>query len=218
MKKVAIIVAGGSGSRMNAPLPKQFLLIANEPVLFHTLRKFEKVADQTILVMHPEWITHWKQLIIDHHFTLEHSIVSGGETRAESVYNGLKTIDSNCLVAVHDAARPLVTTHLIEQTFETAEKHGACIPVISLKESIRRIQEGGSSSFVNREEYKIVQTPQTFQYKLLMEAYANENRAYFTDDASLVEASGQPVFLIEGEESNIKITLPTDLIIAQQFI
>jgi len=118
MNKVAIIVAGGIGSRMAADLPKQFLPIANEPLLFHTLRKFENLVDHLILVMHPEWISYWNDLIAKHSFNVKHTIVAGGQTRAQSVLNGLENVKSDCLVAIHDAARPTVTKELIDSTFK----------------------------------------------------------------------------------------------------
>ncbi len=218
MNKVAIIVAGGIGSRMAADLPKQFLPIANEPLLFHTLRKFENLVDHLILVMHPEWISYWNDLIAKHSFNVKHTIVAGGQTRAQSVLNGLEHVENDCLVAIHDAARPTVTKELIDSTFKNAEKHGACIPVIDLKDSIREISEDGNSKAVNRSKFKSVQTPQTFQASILKAAFENKDYEKYTDDASLVEANGTPVFLIEGEEKNIKVTTASDLILVASFI
>lgn len=218
MTKVAIIVAGGIGSRMSADLPKQFLPIANEPLLFHTLRKFENSVDQLILVMHPEWITYWNDLIAKYSFNVKHTIVAGGQTRAQSVLNGLEHVENDCLVAIHDAARPTVTKELIDSTFKNAEKHGACIPVIDLKDSIREISEDGNSKAVNRSKFKSVQTPQTFQASILKAAFENKDYEKYTDDASLVEANGTPIFLIEGEEQNIKVTTASDLILVASFI
>jgi 2-C-methyl-D-erythritol 4-phosphate cytidylyltransferase len=218
MTKVAIIVAGGIGSRMAADLPKQFLPIANEPLLFHTLRKFENSVDQLILVMHPEWITYWNDLIAKYSFNVKHSIVAGGQTRAQSVLNGLEHVENDCLVAIHDAARPTVTKELIDSTFKNAEKHGACIPIIDIKDSIREISEDGNSKAVNRSKFKSVQTPQTFQASILKAAFENKDYEKYTDDASLAEANGTPVFLIEGEEQNIKVTTASDLILVASFI
>jgi len=218
MTKVAIVVAGGIGSRMSADLPKQFLPIANDPLLFHTLRKFENSVDELILVMHPEWITYWNDLIAKYSFNVKHTIVAGGQTRARSVLNGLEHVKSDCLVAIHDAARPTVTKELIDSTFKNAEKHGACIPVIDLKDSIREISEDGNSKAVNRSKFKSVQTPQTFQASILKAAFENKDYEKYTDDASLVEANGTPIFLIDGEEKNIKVTTATDLILVASFI
>jgi 2-C-methyl-D-erythritol 4-phosphate cytidylyltransferase len=218
MKKVAIIVAGGSGSRMNAPLPKQFLNIANEPILFHTLRKFEDIADQIILVMHPEWISFWSKIISDSDFKVKHSLVAGGNNRAQSVLNGLNLIEELCLVAVHDAARPLVSKKLIVSTYENALLHDACIPVVELKESIRQVLEDSTSLAVDRSKFRVVQTPQTFKSSVLKTAFQTNEFEKYTDEASLVEASGKKIFLIEGEVTNFKITSPEDLTLAQNLI
>jgi len=218
MKKAAIIVAGGSGSRMNAPLPKQFLNIANEPILFHTLRKFEDIADQIILVMHPEWISFWSKIISDSDFKVKHSLVAGGNNRAQSVLNGLNLIEELCLVAVHDAARPLVSKKLIVSTYENALLHDACIPVVELKESIRQVLEDSTSLAVDRSKFRVVQTPQTFKSSVLKTAFQTNEFEKYTDEASLVEASGKKIFLIEGEVTNFKITSPEDLTLAQNLI
>lgn len=218
MKKVAIIVAGGIGSRMDAALPKQFLLIANQPLLFHTLRKFEDSVDEIILVMHPEWISYWNDLITEHAFNVKHILVAGGKSRAQSVLNGLQLIIEDCLVAIHDAARPAVTKQLISNSFVNAEQHGACIPVIDLKDSLRMISSEGNSTAVNRSQYKIVQTPQTFHTAVIKSAFQNMDYEQYTDDASLVEANGHRVFLIEGEEKNIKVTTASDLQFIEAFI
>ncbi len=218
MKKVAIIVAGGIGSRMDAALPKQFLLIANQPLLFHTLRKFEDSVDDIILVMHPEWISYWNDLITEHAFNVKHILVAGGKSRAQSVLNGLQLIIEDCLVAIHDAARPAVTKQLISNSFVNAEQHGACIPVIDLKDSLRMISSEGNSTAVNRSQYKIVQTPQTFHTAVIKSAFQNMDYVQYTDDASLVEANGHRVFLIEGEEKNIKVTTASDLQFIEAFI
>jgi 2-C-methyl-D-erythritol 4-phosphate cytidylyltransferase len=218
MRKIAIIVAGGTGSRMNAPLPKQFLLLAGEPLLFHTLRKFEGIADQLILVMHPEWISYWNELRNEHSFSLTHTIVEGGSSRAQSVLKGLNTIQDDCLIAIHDAARPAVTKELIGNTFTNAEKHGACIPVFELKESIRELLPDGNSRAVDRSKFRSVQTPQTFKSTILKSAFQNSEYEKYTDDASLVESSGQPIFLIDGEEQNIKVTTSSDLQLVERFI
>jgi 2-C-methyl-D-erythritol 4-phosphate cytidylyltransferase len=168
--------------------------------------------------MHPEWINYWNDLIAKHSFNVKHSIVAGGQTRAQSVLNGLEHVESDCLVAIHDAARPSVTKDLIDLTFKNAEKHGACIPVIDVKDSIREISADGNSKAVNRNNFKSVQTPQTFQSSILKAAFENKDYEKFTDDASLVEANGTPIFLIEGEEKNIKVTTTSDLILVASFI
>ena len=218
MKKIAIIVAGGVGSRMDAALPKQFLLVANQPLLFHTLRKFENSVEEIILVMHPEWISYWNDLIKEYTFELEHILVAGGKSRAQSVLNGLNLINEDCLVAIHDAARPAVTKELIANSFVNAEQYGACIPVIDLKESLRMISADGKSNAVDRSQFKVVQTPQTFQSAILKAAFKNKDYEKYTDDASLVEANGHPIFLMEGDDKNIKVTTAGDLNLIATFI
>ena len=218
MKKVAIIVAGGVGSRMDAALPKQFLLVANQPLLFHTLRKFENSVEEIILVMHPEWISYWNELITVHSFDIKHTLVAGGKSRAQSVLNGLQLITEHCLVAIHDAARPAVSKELIANSFVNAEQYGACIPVIDLKDSLRMISADGNSSAVHRSHYKIVQTPQTFQAVVIKSAFQNKDYEKYTDDASLVEASGQRIFLMKGDDKNIKVTTAADLNLVASFI
>ena len=218
MKKVAIIVAGGVGSRIDAALPKQFLLIANQPLLFHTLRKFENSVEEIILVMHPEWIFYWNDLIKEYTFELEHILVAGGKSRAQSVLNGLNLINEDCLVAIHDAARPAVTKALIANSFVNAEQYGACIPVIDLKDSLRMISADGKSNAVDRSQFKVVQTPQTFQSAIIKSAFKNKDYEKYTDDASLVEANGHPIFLMEGDDKNIKVTTAGDLNLIATFI
>lgn len=218
MKKVAIIVAGGIGSRMDAALPKQFLPIANQPLLFHTLRKFEHLVEEIILVMHPEWISYWSDLISEHTLNLKHTIVAGGKSRAQSVLNGLNLINEDCLVAIHDAARPAVTKQLIANSFLNANQYGACIPVIDLKDSLRMISVDGNSSAADRSKFKIVQTPQTFQLSVIKAAFQNKDYEKYTDDASLVEANGHPIFLMEGDDKNIKVTTAGDLNLIATFI
>ena len=218
MKKVAIIVAGGVGSRMDAALPKQFLLIANQPLLFHTLSKFENSVEEIILVMHPEWISYWNDLIKEYTFDIKHTLVAGGKSRAQSVLNGLQLITEDCLVAIHDAARPAVSKELIVNSFVNALQYGACIPVIDLKDSLRMISADGNSSAVDRSQYKIVQTPQTFRSAIIKSAFQNKDYEIYTDDASLVEANGRHIFLMEGDDKNIKVTTAADLNLVASFI
>jgi 2-C-methyl-D-erythritol 4-phosphate cytidylyltransferase len=217
MKKIAIIVAGGQGIRMKGSLPKQFIDLCGEPILFHTLRKFESVGCQIILVMNPSYIDFWKSLCADRNFEVKHEIVSGGSTRAESVKNGVQLVGMDALIAVHDAVRPLLTVELIEELFNQANIHGAVIPVLEVKDSLRQISETGSAAVV-RSNYKIVQTPQVFISNLLKEAFNVDGYEKFTDEASLVEATGIKIHLINGEETNIKITNPIDLIVAEKIL
>ena len=217
--KTAIIVAGGKGERMNAEIPKQFLEIHGKPILMHTLEVFRRydASMELILVLPSVQIEFWKELCKKHAFDIPHQIVSGGQTRFQSVKNGLKATRSNLLIAVHDGVRPLVSIDTIERCFDEAEKSGAAIPVIDLVESIRQISENESSS-VDRSAYKLVQTPQVFESELLKKAYEQEFTPLFTDDASVVEALGTKIQLVDGNRENIKITTEFDLRIAESLI
>jgi 2-C-methyl-D-erythritol 4-phosphate cytidylyltransferase len=218
MKKsrIAIIVAGGKGVRMNSDIPKQFIEIQGKPVLMHTIEVFHRFDDtmQLILVLPEVQIGFWKELCKKHNFTLIHQIVSGGKTRFNSVKNGLGFIETPSLVAIHDGVRPLVSIETISSCFEAAEKFDAVVPVFDLVESIRQITENGSQT-VDRNAYKLVQTPQVFDAELLKKAYEQDFSDIFTDDASVVEATGTKVHLVEGNRENIKITTEFDLIIAE---
>lgn len=212
MTQAVIIVAGGKGLRMGGDLPKQFLPIGNKPVLMHTLEVFRRYnpALQIILVLPQEQQTFWKQLCEEHHFTVDHRIANGGETRFHSVKNGLELVEGSGLVGVHDGVRPFVSVEVIRRCYELAEKHQAVIPVIDVVETVRHII-GDKSETVNRNDYKLVQTPQVFDIDLLKRAYTQEFTPFFTDDASVVESIGVPVYLAEGNRENIKITTPFDL-------
>ena len=217
--KTAIIVAGGKGERMNAEIPKQFLEIHGKPILMHTLEVFRRydASMELILVLPSVQIEFWKELCKKHAFDIPHQIVSGGQTRFQSVKNGLKATRSNLLIAVHDGVRPLVSIDTIERCFDEAEKSGAVFPVIDLVESIRQISDNKSFS-VDRSAYKLVQTPQVFEFELLNRAYEQEFTSLFTDDASVVEALGTKIQLVEGNRENIKITTEFDLRIAETLI
>lgn len=212
MKKYAIIVAGGKGLRMGGDLPKQFLPMGGKPVLMHTLEVFRKydATLQIILVLPREQQQFWKQLCEEHHFAVEHTVADGGETRFHSVKNGLALVQATGLVGVHDGVRPFVSIEVIRRCFDLAEQHKAVIPVIDIVETVRHLTDAGSET-VNRNDYKLVQTPQVFDTELLQKAYAQEFTPFFTDDASVVEAMGVPVHLAEGNRENIKITTPFDL-------
>lgn len=215
-QKIAIIVAGGKGERMNADIPKQFLEIKARPILMHTLGVFRKydAAMQLILVLPAVQIDFWKELCKKHAFKLEHTIVNGGQTRFESVKNGLQRVELPALVAVHDGVRPLVSVETIERCFATAQEFDAAIPVIDLVDSIRQVTTDGSIS-VDRTAYKLVQTPQVFDGSLLKKAYEQEFSALFTDDASVVENMRTKIHLVEGNRENIKITTAMDLEMAE---
>ncbi len=214
-----IIVAGGTGTRMNNVVPKQFLELQGKPVLMHTIQKFIKAIPEIniVLVLSLQLREEWETLCVKHNFTIPSQLADGGDTRFHSVKNGLELVPENCIVGVHDAARPLVSEQTILKVFETAEQKGNASPTIPLTESIRVI-ENNNNKAVDRANYFIVQTPQCFQSNLLKKAFLQEYRSTFTDDASVVEAMGEKINLIEGNRENIKITTPQDLIIAEALI
>ena len=217
--KIVLIVAGGKGERMNADIPKQFLEIQGKPILMHTLEVFNRfdAKMKLILVLPSVQIDLWKELCVKHNFTLNHEIIAGGQTRFQSVKNGLEAVKTPALVAVHDGVRPLVSIETIARCFESAEKFDAAIPVVDLVDSIRQVTENGSQS-VDRNAFKLVQTPQVFDAELLLKAYEQEYTPLFTDDASVVEALGTKIHLVEGNRENIKITTEFDLKMAESIM
>lgn len=215
-----IIVAGGKGLRAGGELPKQFRLIGGLPVLMHTMAAFHHYNPEIIIiVVLPEGFeSHWEEMVKAHHFTLPHRTVTGGETRFHSVRNGLEQIPTEGLVAVHDAARPLVTTELIGRCFKVCESNRCgVIPVVRESASVRLLTDEGSQ-MIDRELLRLVQTPQLFPAEILKEAYKTAYDPAFTDDASVAERQGFPILLVEGEESNIKITSSIDFLIAEQLL
>lgn len=216
-KKFAIIVAGGSGSRMQTELPKQFLLIHNKPILMYSIEKFAMDDIEIILVLNVDYHEYWQKLCTQYSFTIPHVLVQGGRNRFESVKNGLKHVSAHSIVAVHDAVRPLIKQERIKEAFAYAETHGNAVISVRSKDSIRRVQEEHSTA-VPRDEYYLIQTPQVFQSELLIKAYKEEFRNEFTDDASVVERSGVRINLIEGDYSNLKITFPEDLLFAESLL
>lgn len=219
MKKFAVIVAGGSGSRMGADLPKQFMLLNDKPVLNYTLNTFLKAYDdlQVILVL-PVGYTDMGQEIIDAWFDKERiRITAGGDTRFQSVKNGLQLTEDESIIFVHDGVRCLLTKDLIYRCYDQALKTGSAIPVIASLDSVRLKSEDGNDA-VERNKVLLVQTPQTFHGKILRSAYQIDYKDKFTDEASVVEAYGMKVTLVEGEEENIKITRPMDMMIAEKIL
>jgi 2-C-methyl-D-erythritol 4-phosphate cytidylyltransferase len=214
-----IIVAGGIGKRMHTETPKQFLNISGKPILLHTLEKFHNFSNEAnIFVVLPRpFIEFWKSLCKKHNCTIEHKLVEGGESRFHSVKNGLKHVSKNSLVAVHDGVRPLVSDITLQNVIKKAQTKGNAIPVVKINESIRFI-EADTSNPVNRQSYRLVQTPQCFQSELLIRAYHQEFKESFTDDASVVEALGEKINLVDGNYENIKITRPVDLKFAKAFM
>jgi 2-C-methyl-D-erythritol 4-phosphate cytidylyltransferase len=212
MERSAIIVAGGSGKRMGGPIPKQFLLMKGKPLLSWTIAAFHRYdpAMPIIVVLPEQQIPIWKSLCIGHHFHVPHEMAPGGEERFHSVRNGLALVKHDGLVAVHDGVRPLVSAELIDRCFRAAEEHGAAIPVVPINSSVREV-DGGVSRPLDRSKLRAVQTPQCFRVPLLRDAFALPYQAAFTDEATLVERSGAKLFLVEGEERNMKLTTPMDL-------
>jgi 2-C-methyl-D-erythritol 4-phosphate cytidylyltransferase len=219
MKKFAVIVAGGTGERMNASVPKQFLLIKKKPVLFYTINSFLKAYNdiQIILVVPEEHIAKSQEIIDGYFYGSKIQLTNGGRTRFDSVKNGLSLIAEESIIFVHDGVRCLVTPQLIHKCFEAAEKYGTAIPVINCKDSVRLVNENGNEA-LERKAVKLVQTPQTFHSQILLEAYKIDYKNRFTDEATVVEAFGLKVNLVEGEETNIKITRPIDLILAEKIL
>lgn len=216
-KYYAIIVAGGSGTRMRSSVPKQYLLLNGIPLMMHTINAFNACATKPgiILVLHPESHDYWNQLCKEHNFTVPHQLVSGGETRFHSVKNGINMIaDDDAIVAIHDAVRPLITCAIIDESYECAEKYGNAIVAVKSRDSVRQIRDNRSQS-LNRDNIYLIQTPQTFQATQLKNAYKQVYQESFTDDASVVEQTGVNINLISGSHQNIKITFPEDIAIAE---
>lgn len=215
MKYYAIIVAGGSGTRMNTAQAKQFLLLNDLPILMHTINAFYKcdVNPEIVLVLNIDQHQYWADLCTKYQYTVPHQLVKGGEQRYHSVKNGLKVIKGSAIVAVHDAVRPLVSAKLIKDSFQVAEAEGNAVAAVRPVDSIRMAQ-ADSTTAINREDVHLIQTPQTFQLAQLRKAYQQPFRNGFTDDASVVEMAGFKIQLIEGERENIKITYPIDLELA----
>ena len=210
-----IIVAGGKGLRMGGDIPKQFLPIGGKPVLMRTIERFHEYSPtlQIILVLPKAQQDYWRQLCNEYHFNESYELADGGETRFHSVQHGLALIpdDAEGVVGVHDGVRPFVSVDVIRRCYETARTAKAVIPVVPVVETLRHIEKGN----VYRADYRLVQTPQTFDIQLLKAANRQPYQENFTDDASVVEAYGQEVSMVEGNRENIKITTPFDLKIAE---
>ncbi len=213
-----IIVAGGKGLRMGGDIPKQFLPLCGMPVLMHTIRRFARALPhaQMVLALPHDHQALWQQLCREHGFSLSVTVVDGGATRFHSIANALAAIpeDADGVVAVHDGVRPLVSEQVIVRCMETARKKGAAIPVVPVVETLRHVEEGT----VDRNAYRLVQTPQAFRLSLHRSAYGQPYDDAFTDDASVVEHYGHPVTLVEGNRENIKITTPADLRMAEALL
>jgi 2-C-methyl-D-erythritol 4-phosphate cytidylyltransferase len=219
MKKYAVIVAGGKGSRMKSDVPKQFLLVKGKPVLYYTLDSFLKTfADINIILVLPEDHIAAGQEIIDAFFSYNHiTTTTGGRTRFHSVKNGLKMINEEGIVFVHDAVRALASSDLLSRTYDAVLKYGSAVPVVPCRDSLRILNESGSD-VIDRDLIRLVQTPQAFYSKILIPAFNIDYKDKFTDEASVVEAFGLHVYLVDGEETNIKITHPFDLLLMEKIL
>ena len=219
LKKQVIIVAGGKGKRMHAEIPKQFLNISGKPILFHTMECFYKYSNEIeiILILPEPFIDFWNSLSKKYELNIDHQIEVGGDTRYQSVKNGLRHVTDPSLVAIHDGVRPLVSKNTLNRVFKKAKETGNAIPIVKINESVRRLDEEENFP-VNRREYRLIQTPQCFHSDLIKRAYQQEYSDSFTDDATVVESLGVKINLVEGNSENIKITRPGDMKIAEALL
>lgn len=204
---------------MQSKNPKQFFVIKGKPILIHSIEPFIKHFPniKIVLVLPEELISQWKELCKKHNFSYKHKVIPGGPTRFHSVKYGLKYIPDNCIVAIHDGVRPLVNNETIEKVYNCAQKFGNAIPVIDINESVRLV-DGAMSKIQDRSKLKIVQTPQGFVSEKIKDAYNQNYKDSFTDDASVLESRGERIFLVDGNKENIKITTPEDILIAKAFL
>ena len=215
-----IIVAGGTGSRMLSTIPKQFIEIKGKPILVHTIEKFIEFDEfiNIIVCVHKDYLNDANFMLAEYFPEKNIQTVVGGDTRFQSVKNGLNLIKNpNDIVGIHDAARPFVSLKTIQSCFETASKKGNAIPVIDVAESIRLVTNGINKA-VSRDDYKVVQTPQCFLASLIQKAFEQPFSPFFTDDATVLEGSDEPIYLVEGNTENIKITTPGDLKYAEIYL
>lgn len=218
-KCYAVIVAGGSGSRMGGEIAKQFLMLGDKPILLHTIEAFLSLSFpvEIILVVPASLRDYWKNFYKEQRLSFKHTLVSGGITRFHSVKNAMKYVPEGALVAVHDGVRPFVSKDFLESLFAEAEEKRAVIPAVKVVDSLRYSDEDGSRP-VERDKYVSIQTPQIFHSELLLDAYNQAYNPAFTDDASVVESRGTKIYLTEGRMLNIKITRPEDLTLAQAIL
>ena len=226
LSRVVIIAAGGTGSRLNANLPKQYMLLNKTPVLMHTIRLFENHVDKIIISIHADMVDYWTELCEQYHFNIPHELIIGGKTRFQSVRNAISYLEirfpdffynEDGLIAVHDAARPLVDPKLIEQSFETAFQGKSNVLAYKSTNSIR-IGNTYENNAIDRDTVWQIQTPQTFPAQVLQEAYQQIETPLFTDDASVVERIGYSIHLIESSYKNIKLTYAEDFEIAKLYL
>ncbi len=220
MKYFAVIVAGGSGTRMQTEIPKQFLLLNGKPVIMHTISAFfaSPQKPELIIVLNQQHFGLWRDLCRKHNFTTQHQLVAGGSTRFHSVKEALDLIEEDSIIAIHDAVRPLISTRIIADAYELALKKGNAVVAVQSKDSVRLQNPNGTSRSLNRAEVFLVQTPQTFQSKIIKKAYKQSHSEHFTDDASVVESTGVQINLLSGDPDNFKITFPSDLHLAEMIL
>jgi 2-C-methyl-D-erythritol 4-phosphate cytidylyltransferase len=218
-QEYAIIVAGGKGTRIKSALPKQFLELNGLPILMHTINAFQRYSKNmvVILVLPEDDFETWQLLCIKHNFTVNLILQKGGDTRFQSVKNGLEKIEGEGVVAIHDGVRPLVSEDIIGASYRLAAVHKTAVAAVRLKESIRITDQDNTKS-VDRSKFRLIQTPQTFEVALIKKAYQIKDDPSLTDDASVAERAGQVISLFEGSYENIKITTPEDLIIAKALL
>ncbi len=219
MKKVVIITASGSGTRSKSKIPKQFIIIKNKPIIFYTIEKFYDYNPniEIIVTLNQKYFKYWQELIKKYNFTINHKIVEGGETRFDSIKNAISTIPNNCLVAIHDAVRPFISSKVIKKCFLDAKKLGNAVPFIKINESVRKIDKD-KNIWVNRNDFILIQTPQVFRSDIILSAYNLTHNSDYTDDASLVESMGYKINLVAGNLENFKITTPYDITLAKLLI
>ena len=219
MRKTLIIVAGGRGERMGSDLPKQFLPLAGQPILMHTMDLFHRYDNKMsiILGLPDRFRDYWEDICSTAGFAIPHIITPGGQTRFHTVKEALERTDEPSLIAIHDSVRPLVSKDTIDSCFDQAVRTGAAIPCIDISESLREIRHDRSIS-VDRSSYRLVQTPQVFRPDILIKSYQQDYDVSFTDDASVVEKAGYQVSIVNGNDENIKITTPGDITYAESIL
>lgn len=216
----AVIVAGGKGLRMQTDIPKQFLELNGKPVLMHTIEQFSKAFNgeiNIVLVLPADHVSYWKSICTKHEFEVSHQIALGGKTRFDSVKSGLSHCGQSSLVGIHDGVRPLISASLIRNCFDNAQTHGTALPVTPITQSLRKTTTEGSNP-VDRNGMLAVQTPQCFQLEIILKAYERAEHTNFTDDATVAEAAGHKIHLVDGDPTNIKITTQADLKIAEAIL
>jgi 2-C-methyl-D-erythritol 4-phosphate cytidylyltransferase len=219
LKEYAIVVAGGKGTRIKSAIPKQFIEVCGLPVLMHTLNAFYRYSEKItiILVLPQDDVPIWESLCVKYNFTRPYILQHGGDTRFQSVRNGLQKIEGEGLVAIHDGVRPLVSEDIIGASFRLASVHGNAVAAVRLKESIRMTDQDKTKA-MDRSKFRLIQTPQTFMVSLIRKAYEVKEQESLTDDASVAELAGHTISLFEGSYENLKITTPEDLVIAEALI